>query len=88
MNDQQSVIYNALTKLDYAIEQLENALDAQQEAKALQADMFQTAQTKQEQTIQQQVEEQLKTYKLDKKNIVKTLERSIQTIETVLKKAS
>ncbi len=84
MNEQHTGIYNALTKLDYAIGQLESAIDAEQESKRRQSDMFQTLQTEKENAVQKQI----KAHTLDKKNIVKTLEKSIKTIETVLKKAS
>lgn len=77
MNNAQSPIFSALKKLDYAIGQLEEAVDAEQDAKKRQADMFQRLQ-----------EEQNKTPTLDKQQIIKTLEKSIKTIETVLKEAS
>lgn len=79
VDNPQSPIHKALAKLDYAIGHLEAAIDADQEAKRRQADLF------------QQLQEQQKannTPSIDKDSIVKTLEKSIETIETVLKRAS
>ena len=80
MNETQSPIFKALSKLDYAIGQLEKAIDEDQAAKKQQSDMFQQ--------LQSEAANGKNNSSLNKEQIVKTLEKSIHTIETVLKEAS